>query len=493
MKRKAGAITFGLALSLSTPLSVAADPAATAPGKWSNNSYQFERGFPTAAAAQKAYDDLDLNRAIEAYRFFYPTVSGAAIFKGNAKLGIVPNKVFGTLNTQPKHVGFTLNSDTPYAPLLLDLRQGPMVVELPAGPLICIAMDINQLWVADLGLPGPAAGKGDKVVFIPPGYPAAPPPGYRVAHSPSYKMLVGVRSLPVGGDVPAAIARIKTVKVYPAKPVPGWPVLGWLDLDSPPQDTTPLAWENNLQFWRELAEVIQSEPGNPRFHHMYGELAALGIEKGKPFKPDARLTAILEKAAKQGNAQLRVESFGDRRADRVVWPDRKWEWAALRYEDGDFNTANYADLYARDKWFYQAIGASPAMFKRDPTAGSLYWLGLRDAAGATLDGGKSYKLSVPQPVPGKLFWSVTVYDTDTRSQVITDQGKAALRSLFELKGKTGSAPIDLYFGPRAPAGHEDEWIKTIPGKGWFVYFRIYGPEKPAFDGSWNPGDFEVVK
>ncbi|HEY1922998.1 MAG TPA: DUF1254 domain-containing protein [Tepidisphaeraceae bacterium] len=459
----------------------------------SGADYTFERGFPTADTAQRAYDDADLNRAIEAYRFFYPTVSGSAIFKGNAKLGIIPNKVFGTLDSQPKHVGFTLNSDTPYAPLILDLSDGPIVVELPPGPLICIAMDINQLWVADLGLPGPAAGKGDKVIFLPPDYAGTPPAEYRIARSTSYKMLMGVRSLPVNGDVPGAIDRIKTIKVYPLSAAANPPDVTWLDLTPPPEDTTPLAWENNIQYWRELAEVINSEPANPRFHNMYGELAALGIEKGKPFDPDTRMTGILENAAKIANAQMRVESFDDRRPDRIVWPDRKWEWAALRFEDGDFNTANYADLYARDKWFYQAIGASPAMFKRDTTAGSLYWLGLRDYTGATLDGGKTYKLNVPQPVPDKLFWSVTVYDTDTRSQVLTDQGKAALRSLFELKDKIGIAPIDLYFGPTAPAGHEGEWIKTIPGKGWFVYFRIYGPDKPAFDGSWKPGDFEEVK
>lgn len=117
-------------------------------------------------------------------------------------------------------------------------------------------------------------------------------------------------------------------------------------------------------------------------------LSNAGIETGEPFGPDARMTSILENAAKIGNGQMRVESFGDRKPDRVVWPDRKWERVALRYEDGDFNTTNYADLYARDKWFYQAIGASPAMFKRDTTAGSLYWLGLRDNNGATLDWGQ---------------------------------------------------------------------------------------------------------
>jgi len=175
-----------------------------------------------------------------------------------------------------------------------------------------------------------------------------------------------------------------------------------------------------------------------------------------------------------------------------VWPDRQWQWAGLRPENGSFDTPDYTDTYAREKWFFQAIAASPAMFRRDPQAGSLYWLGVRDRAGAYLDGGKTYKLTVPLPVPGRLFWSVTVYDVETRSQIVTDQGKAALRSLFELPNLQGSS-VDLYFGPTAPAGKADRWIKTIHARGWFAYFRIYGPEGPAFDGSWKPGDFEEVK
>lgn len=487
----AGALTSGCAQPAAPPAEKASTASAGASAAAATNAYTFELGFPSGGTAQKAYDDTDLNRAVEAYRFFFPTVSGAAIFKGNAKIGVLPNKAFGTLDTKPMHVGLTLNSDTPYAPILLDLKDGPMVIDLPPGPLICVAMDINQRWVADLGVPGPAAGKGDKVVFLPPGFAGTPPAGYRVARSTSNKMLVGVRSLPVGGDVPAAIARIHTIKVRPLQPTPGWTEPTWPDLTPQPQDTTPLAWETNLQYWRELAEVVNDEPANPTYHAMYGLLAALGIEKGKPFNPDARMTSILERAAVIGNAQMRVISFGDQRADRVVWPDRQWEWAALRFENGDFDKADFSDLYAREKWFFQAIGASPAMFKRDTTAGSLYWLGSRDATGAPLDGGKTYKLTVPLPVPAKLFWSVTAYDTSTRSQVLTDQGKAALRSLFELKGLSG-ASTDLYFGPTAPAGHEHAWIKTIAGKGWFVYFRIYGPDTAAFDGSWKPADFQQV-
>jgi hypothetical protein len=139
-------------------------------------------------------------------------------------------------------------------------------------------------------------------------------------------MLVGVRSLPVQGNVEEAMERIKTIQVYPLKTPALRAQVKWLDLTPMPQDTTPLTYENEIEFWRELHEVVNSEPPNPRIHNMYGELAALGIEKGKPFQPDPRMTAILQKAAETANAQMRVESFGDRRPDRIVWPDRKWEW-----------------------------------------------------------------------------------------------------------------------------------------------------------------------
>jgi len=273
--------------------------------------------------------------------------------------------------------------------------------------------------------------------------------------------------------------------------VKGWTTPTWIDVTGKEQDTTPLAWEDNIRFWEVLHQTVNSEPAWPGYHNHYGELAALGIEKGAPFEPDHHMRILLEEAARLANAQMRVQAFGDRRPDRLVWDDRQWQWASLRFEDGDFDTANRLDTEAREKWFYQAIGASPAMFRRDTKAGSLYWLGLRDAKGTYLDGGKNYRLPVPLPVPAGLFWSVTVYDSATRSQILTQKKKAALRSLFELKDVRGDS-ADLFFGPNPPAEGEGRWIKTIPGKGWFAYFRIYGPQAPAFDGSWRPGDFQKL-
>ncbi|HXO67877.1 MAG TPA: DUF1254 domain-containing protein [Bradyrhizobium sp.] len=464
--------------------------AGTTGGMCFAQEYEFKGGYPTPETVQKAYDDADLARAIQAYKFFYPTVSFEGTWRGNLKEGAVVNSVFPLLEGSPNQLVFTPNSDTPYAGLPLDLSKGPIVIDIPPGPIMGAANDLNQRWVSDLGLPGPDAGKGGKHLLVGPEYKGKIPNGYHVAKATTNRVLVLLRAIPPAGNNDAANALIQTVKVYPLNQTAGWKAPTWVKL--PKGDFTPLQWETNFQYWQVLKEIIDLEPAYEAYRSYYGELAGLGIVKGQPFRPDERMKGILDKAAKIANAQMRVQSFADRRPDRVAWSDRKWEWATLRPENGTFDMPTYKDLDARAKWFYQAQVESPAMFRRSTGAGSLYWLGTRDAGGAYLDGGKNYKLSVPLPAPAKLFWSVTVYDAETRSEIATDQGHAALRSLFELKNVTG-ATADLYFGPNAPAGKESQWIKTAPGKGWFTYFRIYGPEAAAFNGSWKPGDFEEVK
>lgn len=453
--------------------------------------YPFSHGYPTAQASQKARNDEVMQRAVIAYRFWYPTVSMEGIYNGNRVAGIADDKQWGIAATGPRQVGFTLNSDTPYGSAVLDLSQGPIVVDLPPGAFIGLINDHNQGWVADLGLPGPDAGKGGKHLILPPGYAGAAPDGYYVSRSPSLKNLLAVRSMPVGGDQAKALDALRTVKIQRWTPETGatGPALAVVETTQIKLDSSSLQWEDNFKFWEVLNKVIQEETAVPAFLPMYGLLAELGIEKGKPFNPSPQLRAVLTAAARQGRDQMLVAAFDSQRPERMAWPDRHWEWVGLVPGSGQFETPAGVDLDARDRWFAQAIVTSPAMFRRDPGAGSLYWLASRDARGTWLDGGKHYTLTVPQPVPGKLFWSVTLYDAQTRSQVQTDQDKAALRSLFELKDVDKSQPLTLYFGPTPPKGHEDRWIKTSPGRGWFAYFRIYGPEAAAFDQSWRPGDF----
>lgn len=454
----------------------------------------FKSGFPPADDAQKARDEADYQRAITAYRFWYPTVSCEGIFNGNREKGLNDNTSLVIMSAGPRHVAFTANSDTPYGAGCLDLKDGPYVVEMPPGPFIGLANSHHQSWILDMGLPGPDAGKGGKHLIVPPDFKGEAPQGYFVGKSPSNKVLIAIRSLPQKGDVKAAIDALRTIKIYPLATAANPKLLTFLDISNRDLESTCLRWEDNIQYWQKLAEVVDAEPLAQQFLPMYGLLSALGIEKGKPFAPDARMKGILERAAKAARDQMLVSAFASARPDRFAWPDRKWEWVGLVAESAQFETKAGIDLEARDRWFAQAIVTSPAMFRRTQGAGSLYWLGLRDASGAYVDGGKTYKLNVPLPVPAGLFWSVTLYDAATRSEIKTAQDKAALRSLFELKDLGADAKsVDLYFGPKGPAGHEGRWIQTNPGKGWFVYFRIYGPEKSAFDGTWKPGDFVEVK
>src|SRR5262249_23267030 len=153
----------------------------------------------------------------------------------------------------------------------------------------------------------------------------------------------------------------RQVKMYPLAQAANPPPLAFIDKTNANIDITLLAWEDNLRFWEKLHKVLQEEPAIDEFRPMTGMLANLGIEQGKPFSPDARLRAILEHAAKIGRDQMLVAGFASNRPDRLVWPDRKWEYATLRYENGDFELPTGIDLEARDRWFSQAVGMSPKM------------------------------------------------------------------------------------------------------------------------------------
>jgi hypothetical protein len=488
---------IGVPTLMKTSPSALAQPPATSSSSTSNNStYKFERGYPAPGTAERAYNDTDLSRAINAYKFFYPTVSVESLFQDLAAV-LKPNQSAAKFHAGPQIQLLTGNGDTPYGSGRLDLdATGPIVFELPPNKFIGFANDHNFRWIVDMGVNGPDKGKGGKYLILPPDYQGDVPAGYNVGRSDTWKAFFAIRSLSPEGNMTQALAALDGIKVYPLAKA-GEPVtFQFVDVTNKSVHNHLLDWEGSLDYWKQLKAIVDSETTPAQFRAMYGMLQSLGIEKGKPFNPDARMTNILEEAAQTAVAQMRVNSYANRNPEAIVWKDRNWEWVPVRQYNTitkDFGTASFQDLQATENFYFPAIGGSASIGKREVGSGSIYFAGLRDNTGAYLDGSKAYKMTVPTPVPASLFWSATVYDVDTRSMIATDQNKAVLSSLFTKFQPKPDGSIDIYFGPKAPVGKEDQWIKTIPGKGYFVYFRIYGPEAASLDGTWKLNNIVEVK
>jgi len=479
---------------------VCALAATSAQSQTAQSPYRFELGYPVAGTVDRVHDASALRRAIEAYKFFYPTMSSEALWQELQAGGAKVNERSLILLSTPRQVfPTTANSDTPFAMGGFDLSMtGPLVVEMPAGLLIGFFNDAHMRWVHDLDRPGSDKGEGGKHLILPPGFKGEVPPGYFIGRAEANKVGFFIRSVPVGGDVAKAIKAFDGVRIYPLSAAGKRPVHQFFDMSRQTDrhmDFPLLAWEDNLEYWQQLKKVIDKETVIGEFRPMYGMLASVGIVKGQPFTPDARMKEILTEAARTAVEEMRTVGYASRIPNRIYWPGRKWEFLIVRpttSEYGGFGAPSFIDLDARDYYSFQAWAISPAMGRKTVGAGSMFLGAYRDSTGAFLDGGKTYKLTVPQPVPADLFWSATIYDVDTRSQIATDQDKATLSSLYEKFQANPDRSIELYFGPRAPVGKEAQWIKTIPGKGWFTYFRIYGPQAPAFDATWNLPDIELV-
>jgi hypothetical protein len=125
--------------------------------------------------------------------------------------------------------------------------------------------------------------------------------------------------------------------------------------------------------------------------------------------------------------------------------------------------------------------------------GSKYAAAYLDADGNPYDGNKTYKVNIPANVPAKDFWSFTLYDNQTRAMLQTDQQFPGIDNNKPGIIQNTDGSYDVYFGPNAPKGQENNWIQTVPGKGWNMLFRLYGPLDPWFDKTWRPGDPELVE
>jgi hypothetical protein len=246
-----------------------------------------------------------------------------------------------------------------------------------------------------------------------------------------------------------------------------------------------------MAYWQGVAKFINEEPPHERDRMILGMLQPLGIEKGKPFNPTDRQKEILTEASQVGEVMARTIGYEKRFKGVKVWPGKNWE-ISLCLKETNQEAPHYTELDERSSWFYEAVGVSVGMMGRTVGFGQVYLESSKDNEGKWLDGSKTYKLTVPKDAPVAQFWSFTVYDNETRCFV--DTGVQPDRSSRDNIVKNADGSVDLYFGPSAPAGKpESNWIKTLPGKGWFTYFRLYGPTQPYFDRSWALPDIKLMK
>ncbi|ART82115.1 hypothetical protein CBP31_05310 [Oceanisphaera profunda] len=453
---------------------------------------KFFDGVPTDTTINTLYDNLDRMRAVDVYLAHQGAASLYAMRKGNAGIGATSNTVSITEQLlKPDSLYLTGNTSTLYALSYLDLQaDGALVVELPAG-MLGFLDDAWFRYIENMGVPGPDKGKGGKYLLLPPGHTGTVPEGYFVVKMPTYHNLMFLRGSIAKGLAPA-VENIKSgLKIYPLSKANNPPTTKFVDFSGTSYNTLVT---RGLSFYEGLNQVVQEEPIDAIGPEMRGTLAAIGIKKGQPFKPDARMQKLLIEAADIGAATARAITYQPRIDGVEIYPDTHSAWTmGYASKNTSFETDGAMSPDARALFLYNATGVTPAMATTHVGAGSDYGIAYLDSNKKAFDGSKTYKLHLPPNVPVNDFWAVTIYDTQTRSLLQTSQEFPTAGSQDQGIEKNADGSYDLYFGPKAPAGKEGNWLETVPGKSWFAILRMYGPLESWIDKSWRPSEIEPVK
>jgi hypothetical protein len=464
-------------------------PSIPAPDKVETplGTVHMDDGFPDKESADKLYNMLDFQRAVQGYLLALPSVSVWAIRKGILEWGPANSTVpiFDNLMT-PKSLFLTANNNTPYTSFWIDLHNGPIVLEVP--PKVLGLMDDYWFrWAGDVGITGQDKGEGGKYVLLPPGYKGNVPAGYFIIRSATFGNVIFWRSFLVDGNpAPGVDAVKKFTKIYPLSQAGNPSAVKFVDVTGKTFNTIAPA---DFSFWEALNEVVQAEPSEGMDPTTLGFWASIGIQKGKQFAPDERMKKILTEAARVGDASARAIMYRWRGADGYYYPNSAWRLAFIGGYKFEINGARMLDAYSG--FFFYATGITPAMDSKSVGVGSQYMAAFVDSKSNQLDGGQNYKLHLPKDIPVKDFWSVILYDNQTRSMLQTNQDWPAVSSQTKGLHTNPDGSVDVYFGPKAPAGKESNWIQTLPGKGWNTILRLYGPLEPWFNKTWRPGEIEL--
>jgi hypothetical protein len=490
----------------------------------------FKDGTPDAKTTEILYDNLDFLHAQNVFLNTYQGASTYALGEGFKSAGANDNEALLFSNLMDsKSLFLTANADGLYFMTILNLEKGPMVVEVPPKTLGTFD-DMWFRWIIDAGNPGPDRGMGGRYLIVPPGYNGPlPEGGYYIGHSRTVRLLYFGRAFMINNDPkPVADMVRKTLKIYPYTPgaegtsiaealtgkvmlakEPAIPPTKIIDVSGKSFNTIP---PSDYTFFEVLNKLVQEEPAGSLDPELMGQIAAIGIVKGKPFTPDARMKKILTNAANVGNATARMLNMSPRASEGFSYYEGS-NWANMLFAGGyEFETpppmltkdgfkpfapTGARTLNSRTMFFNGYTGISPAMCMRLPGVGSQYLITSKDANNNYFDGAKTYKITLPPNIPQANFWSIILYDNQTRSMLQTTQPGPKVGSL-NYPRPAAEANADgsttVYIGPKLPAGVKDgNWMQSVPGKGYFVCLRLYSPLEPFFDKSWRISEVELVK
>jgi hypothetical protein len=467
--------------------------------KTSIGTLEFLDGAPLPKTAEKVYDYLDTARAVDAFLKGIPGASLHSLIKGAHSIGATEfNQVMimdKLLDSKPLFL--TGNTSTMYVIPDFDLKKnGPMVLEAPPGMLGAF----NDAWfryLQDIGLAGPDRGKGGKFLLLPPGYEGDIPEGYFVVQSTTWDVWAFMRgSIAKGLDV--ARKNVEDhLKIYPLSMRDNPPKI---ELVSGSDKAFNTIHPNNYTFYDHIHDIIEREPLDMLDPETRGLFASIGIEKGKPFAPDARMKKILTDAVAIANATARSIVWYPRTDGNMkgiqIYPDTDSAWLMAFLDKNVFfngKDGKTMNSDARVMFYYPYTAVTPAMALTRAGKGSDYGIAYVDSKKEPCNGSKTYKVHIPANPPAKDFWALTVYDNQTRSQLQTSQPFPSVGSQTKGIKKNADGSYDIYFAPKPPKGFENNWLETISGKGWFTALRMYSPLEPWIEKTWRPGEIELVK